>query len=183
MDADGGNLKQLTNGVSEYNPGISPDGKWVIYHKIENTQTLWKVSIDGGTPVQLTSTLAYGATVSARDGTIAYVFNDTESHEQKVAIISPDGGVPLKTFPLPPTAVRLDKLRFTPDGRSLAFIDSRGGSANIWTISLDSKGESKPLTDFKTEKIFDFAWSYDGKQLVVIRGTQISDAVLISDEK
>ena len=45
------------------------------------------------------------------------------------------------------------------------------------------KREAKPLTDFKTEKIFDFAWSFDGKQLAVIRGTEISDAVLISDEK
>jgi len=183
MDADGSNLKQITNGGSEFNAGISPDGRWVIYHRIENTQTLWKVSIEGGTPVQLTSTLSYYATVSPRDGTIAYVFNDPEAHVQKVAVISPDGGAPLKTFALPPTAVNLNKLRFTPDGRSLAFLDSRGGGANIWTIALDSQGEPKPLTNFKTERIFDFAWSYDGKQLAVIRGTEINDAVLISDEK
>src|SRR5436190_4165225 len=183
MDADGSSLKQLTTGVGEFKVGISSDGKWIIYHKVENTQTLWKVSIDGGTPVQLTSTISYYATISPRDGRIAYVFDDTEAHVQKVAVISPDGGAPLNTFALPPTAVRLDKLRFTPDGRSLAFLDSRGGGANIWAIALDGKGEPKPLTDFKTETIFDFAWSFDGNQLAVLRGTDISDAVVISEQK
>ena len=183
MDADGSNLKQLTSGVNEFEVGISPDGKWVIYHKVDNTETLWKVSIDGGTPVHLTTTPSYFATVSPRDGSIAYVFNDTETHAQKVAVISPAGGAPLNTFALPPTAAYLDKLRFTPDGRSLAFLDGRGGGANIWTIALDGKGEPKRLTDFENEKIFDFAWSYDGKQLAVLRGTDISDAVLISEQQ
>ena len=183
MDADGGNLKQLTSGTSELNPNITPDGKWIIYEKFENIGTVWKVSIEGGTPVQLTSTLSYAATVSPRDGKIAYFFNDAAaSMLRKVAIISPDGGAPLKTFALPPTANIL-KMRFSPDGRALAFLDSRGGGANIWTIALDGNGEPKPLTDFKTERIFDFAWSADGKQLVVIRGTDIRDAVLISEEK
>ena len=133
--------------------------------------------------MQLTSTLAYAPTVSPRDGKIAYVFNDAAANMlRKVAIISPDGGAPLKAFALPPTA-NIFKMRFTPDGRALAFLDSRGGGANIWAIALDGNGEAKPLTDFKTEKIFDFAWSFDGRQLAVIRGTEISDAVLISDEK
>jgi TolB protein len=183
MDADGGNLKRLTSGSSELNPNITPDGKWVIYEKLENINTLWKVSIDGGVPVQLTSTLSYAATVSPRDGMIAYLFNDAAANMlRKVAIISPDGGAPLKTFALPPTADHF-KMRFTPDGRALVFLDSRGGGANIWAIALDGNGESKPLTDFKTERIFDFAWSADGKQLAVIRGTDIRDAVLISEEK
>ena len=74
-------------------------------------------------------------------------------------------------------------MHFTPDGRALAFLDSRGGGANIWTIPLDGNGESKPLTDFKTETIFDYAWSADGKQLAVIRGSFIQDAVLINENK
>jgi len=183
MDADGGNLKQLTSGTSESSSNISPDGKWIIYQKAENSGTLWKVSIEGGVPVQLTSTPSYAPVVSPRDGTIAYLFNDAAANMlRRVAIISPDGGAPLKTFALPPTANNF-KMRFTPDGRALAFLDSRGGGANIWVIALDGNGEAKPFTDLKTERIFDFAWSRDGKQLAVIRGTDIRDAVLISEEK
>jgi len=185
MDADGDNLKQLTNAEDEFWPGISPDGKSVIYLRVENSlQTLWKVSIDGGAPVQLTTTQSLGYAVSPRDGVVAYVFNDTEAKmTRRVSIIPPNGGAPIKTFALPPTAMNVFRIRFTPDGRALAFLDSRGGGANIWAIALDGRGEAKPLTDFKTEKIFDFAWSSDGKQLAVIRGTSISDAVLISEER
>jgi hypothetical protein len=37
------------------------------------------------------------------------------------------------------------------------------------------------LTDFEAEQIFSFAWSNDGKQLVLARGTVSSDVVLIRD--
>ena len=185
MDADGGNLKQLTNGQQESLAGVSPEGKWVIYEKFENNlRTLWKISIDGGTPVQLTTITSYASTVSPRDGAIAYVFNDPAANLlRRVSVISPDGGPPLKTFALPPTVEQLPRMRFTPDGRALAFLDSRGGGSNLWAIALDGTGEAKPLTDFKTEQIFDFAWSADGKQLAVIRGSWIQDAVLMTEEK
>ncbi len=184
MDADGGNLKQLTNGTSEFRPNISPDGRWIVYVKIENNlQAVWKVSIDGGAPMQLTTTTAYASAVSPRDGMIAYVFNDTANLLRKVSIIPPDGGALLKSFTFPPTAMDVNRIHFTPDGRAIAFKDSRGGGANLWAISIDGGGESKPLTDFKTERIFDFAWSQDGRQLAVIRGSLIQDAVLISENR
>jgi serine/threonine protein kinase len=184
MDADGSNLKQLTNGQDDSMAGVSPEGKWVIYETFENgLRTVWKVSIEGGTPVQLTVTASGASTVSPRDGAIAYVFVDTGANLlRRVSVISPDGG-PLKTFALPPTAEQFPRMHFTPDGRALAFLDSRGGGSNLWAIALDGTGEAKPLTDFKTEKIFDFAWSADGKQLVVIRGSSTQDAVLITEEK
>jgi len=37
----------------------------------------------------------------------------------------------------------------------------------------------KALTDFKTEHIYDFHWSFDGKQLAIVRGHTESDVVLL----
>jgi hypothetical protein len=37
----------------------------------------------------------------------------------------------------------------------------------------------KQLTDFKSEYIRDFDYSYDGKQLAIIRGHRESDVVVI----
>jgi len=37
------------------------------------------------------------------------------------------------------------------------------------------------LTNFKTDRIFSFDWSRDGKQLIVARGKLTSDVVLISN--
>jgi hypothetical protein len=39
------------------------------------------------------------------------------------------------------------------------------------------------VTDFKSDRIFSFDWSRDGKQLAVARGALTSDMVLISNFK
>ena len=57
-----------------------------------------------------------------------------------------------------------------------------GGTSNIWKQPLDG-GPATQLTDFKTDRIFWFDWSRDGKQLALVRGTVSSDVVLISDIK
>jgi len=44
-------------------------------------------------------------------------------------------------------------------------------------------GPPRMLTDFKSDGIFWFDFSRDGKQLAVARGTQTSDVVLFSDFK
>jgi len=39
----------------------------------------------------------------------------------------------------------------------------------------------KPVTDFKDQTIFNFAWSRDGKQLAISRGVVNSDVMLLQD--
>jgi Tol biopolymer transport system component len=58
--------------------------------------------------------------------------------------------------------------------------DTQGGVTNVWSFPLDYK-LPKQLTDFKTDQIYNFAWSPDGKRLVLARGTTTSDVVLIRD--
>jgi Tol biopolymer transport system component len=59
MELDGSNQKQLTNGAGEYYPQFSPDGNWIVYGEAGTDSmagwlSLWKMPIDGGTPVRLT---------------------------------------------------------------------------------------------------------------------------------
>ncbi|MFS8086178.1 MAG: hypothetical protein ACMG6H_11165 [Acidobacteriota bacterium] len=53
---------------------------------------------------------------------------------------------------------------------------------NIWSQPIDG-GPPKQLTDFKSDLIFRFDWSRDGKWLAVARGNISSDVVLINDLK
>jgi Tol biopolymer transport system component len=69
-------------------------------------------------------------------------------------------------------------LRWTPDGRALTYVDTTDGVSNIWSLPLDG-GKPVQLTNFKTDQIFWFNFSRDGKQLVLSRGTETSDVVLI----
>jgi hypothetical protein len=42
-------------------------------------------------------------------------------------------------------------------------------------------GVAKPLTSFKSDRIYGFAWMHDGKQIVYSRGPFVDDVVLIKD--
>jgi dipeptidyl aminopeptidase/acylaminoacyl peptidase len=52
--------------------------------------------------------------------------------------------------------------------------------ANLWLQPLDG-GEPRPLTDFTSDGIRIYAWSPGGDRLVLGRGAEITDIVLISD--
>jgi dipeptidyl aminopeptidase/acylaminoacyl peptidase len=53
--------------------------------------------------------------------------------------------------------------RWSPDGRSLFFLSSRGGSSQIWRLSLDG-GEAEPVTAFPID-VDTFMVSPDGARL------------------
>ncbi|HET6668873.1 MAG TPA: protein kinase [Pyrinomonadaceae bacterium] len=184
MDTDGGNLKQLTEGQGDIIPRTSPDGRWVLFHSVRTgTLRLWKVSIDGGEPVRLTDKLTSNPTVSPDGSLVACWYRGDDQQPNtptKVAIIPFAGGDPVKVFDIPSSVNIAAGLRWTPDGRALNYVDTTGGVSNIWTLPLDG-GPPKQFTDFKTDQIFWFDFSHDGKQLALSRGTQTSDVILIRD--
>ena len=183
MDSDGGNLKQLTEGPSDIFPQSSPDSRWVVFQSTRSgSARAWKVSIDGGEPVRLTDKWTANPTVSPDGSLIACFYRDDQPDARtKVAVIPFAGGEPLKVLDLPrPSFSGAPGLRWTADGRALTFIDTINGVSNIWSLPLDG-GPPKQLTDFKTDQIFAFDLSRDGKQLALSRGTQTSDVILIRD--
>lgn len=179
MNADGSNLKQLTHGSYEGNPQLTPDGRWVVYASWQTGKpTIWKVSIDGGEPVQLTDKYSQAPVVSPDGKQIAcYYWDEQLETKYLTAIFSIDGGAPVKTFDLPTPIVR-----WASDGRALTYIDTRDGASNIWSQPL-AGGPPRQLTNWKSDRIFNFAWSRDGKQLAVSRGVVTSDVVLVSDAR
>jgi Tol biopolymer transport system component len=183
MDIDGSNPKELSRGTYAGRPQLTPDGQWVVYTDLESgKQRLWKVPIIGGEPVQLTDYSSSGGVVSP-DGThIALRFVDelATPKRQRFGITSIEGGLPSKAFDLPQPLALDQVVRWTPDGRSLFYIETRNGVSNIWTHSLDGS-PPKQVTSFKSDQIFSYEWSRDGRQLVCARGAQTSDAVLITD--
>jgi Tol biopolymer transport system component len=177
MDADGANPKQLTNGNYDRNPSFSPDGKWIVYTSFGATHpNLWRVSIDGGEPVQLNDKFSVGPTVSPDGQWIAcYYWDERPDTQLGIALVPFEGGQPAKVFALPSSIVR-----WAPDGSALTYVDSRSGVSNIWSQPLDG-GPPVQLTNFKSDLIFAFEWSRDGRQLACARGIVTSDAVLFSN--
>ncbi len=56
--------------------------------------------------------------------------------------------------------------RWSPDGKHLLFESNRGGSGQLWVISLDG-GEAKQLTSLSTEAS-SAIWSPDGKHIAFV---------------
>ncbi|HVF48048.1 MAG TPA: hypothetical protein VNA17_10815, partial [Pyrinomonadaceae bacterium] len=138
---------------------------------------LWKVSIDGGSAVQLTDYLSDEPKVSPDGKLIACRYTEDPKLPWKYAIIPSEGGKPVRVFDLPGGT---RNFLWSKDSRSLIYQGTRGGASNIWSFPLDDT-PPKQLTNFKTEQIYNFDWSADGKQLVLARGTTTTDVVLISN--
>ena len=184
MDADGGHPKQLTNGIEDNGPQCSPDSRWVVYGGVVSGKAaLWKVSIDGGNPVQLTNEDSDAPVVSPDGKWIACRYwNEQSDSPQRIAVIPFEGGEPIKLFDGPQPGPGGQRIRWTPDGRAITYVETRGGVANIWSQSIDG-GPARRLTDFKDQLIFAHDWSYDGKQLVCARGAVVRTIGLWTDPR
>jgi Tol biopolymer transport system component len=73
-------------------------------------------------------------------------------------------------------------LRFTSDGKSVAFVSRENGADNVRVQPVDGSA-AYPITDFKSEQIWSFSLSPDGKRLAALRGHYDSDVVLLKEPK
>ncbi len=180
MDLDGGNLKQLTNGKTNLFPDVSPDGQWVVYASMNSGKlTLWKVSIDGGDPVQLNDIMANLPTISPDGKEVAsFYWPESVNDSHGVMILPFAGGRSTKRFNILGDSINGFVLRWSPDGSAILHL--REDLLNIWSQPVDG-GKPSQLTNFHGDQIFNFAWSHDGKWLALARGKVTEDVVLISD--
>jgi serine/threonine protein kinase/Tol biopolymer transport system component/tetratricopeptide (TPR) repeat protein len=184
MDRDGGNQHPVTadSKIDSNWPQASADGRWVIFHRPApgGGFHIWKTSIEGGEPVEMSQEICMRPAVSPRDGTIACWYSEAGPKPVwRIGVFPPGGGRPSKDFAFPTTVSVDSALRWSPDGRAVAYVDNRGGISNIWSQPLDG---SPPhlVTDFHGGEIYSFAWSRNGN-LAISRGMHTSDLVLISD--
>lgn len=135
------------------------------------------ISIDGGTPSQLTNKLVSQATISPDGKLVACRYREEALTPFKLGLISFMTGETIKTIDTPPTFANLE---WTSDGRGVVYVDSRGGVSNLWSQPIDGSAP-RQLTNFKSDLIFAFDFSKDRKSLVLSRGTVSNDVVLIAD--
>jgi Tol biopolymer transport system component/DNA-binding winged helix-turn-helix (wHTH) protein len=180
---DGSNPMQLTESDSEANlPQVSPDSRWVAY-RCDNV--ICKVPIDGGAPIKLTNRWSERAVFSPDGKYLAcWYWDEQKNTMSRLAIVPANGGIPVKFLSVPEyLKVRnmffMSELRWTPDGRALAYLASRDGVTHIWQQPLEG-GPPQQLTSFSSEQVFSFDWSRDNR-LVISRGFEKNDVILLKD--
>jgi len=177
---DGSNLERITNGNGEFYPQCTPDGRWIVYQSGANFPTLWKMPVGGGEATAITKTTGSRPSISPDGKYVAYHYLDSSLEVSRwgIGISSIEESKRVKRFDFPSTVVERI-VKWSRDGKSIAFLNSPGGVPNIWLQPIDGT-EAKPLTDFPSDSIISFNWNADGTALAVIRGVETSDVVLIN---
>ncbi len=179
-DADGSNPTRLVAedvGAQD----CSPDGKWLVYDTNSNAGTkIYRLPVEGGTPTEIASAPGAGGNsrISPDGKFIAYDVQEGSPVPQGKFVVSPvEGGARVHEF-LPPSGA--SSPHWSPDGKGLQYLLTRKGATNVWEQPLGG-GEPHQVTDFTSGRIFGFSWSRDGKVLLVAKGSDTRDVVLISN--
>jgi serine/threonine protein kinase len=173
-DADGSNPTKLSDDT--FNSECSPDGTWVLF---DSSHKLYRLPIEGGTPFELyTSSNGVTGAISPDGKWIACAYQESGPvPASKLAVIPAEGGAPTSVFVRP---IGAGRVRWSPDQKSLQYLLTRRGATNVWEQPLTG-GAPRQVTNFTSGQIFDYAWSRDGNQLLLAKGEETSDVVLLSN--
>lgn len=176
-DLDGSNLKQLTSGLVPTNASCSLDSK-TAYFSVNPGTELFSVPVDGGSTTSVTEFGPAAYVFFTHDGKLAaYIYGEAQQHYRtRLAIMDLATHKVLHDFDVPFGA---GAVAFAPDNRSVDYLITRNGAANLWAQPVDG-GDPRQITNFPSgESTAAFAWSADGKQLFMSRGITKRDVVMI----
>ena len=182
-NADGSSPLKLTDGKSDAFPVCSPDQKWVYYSDWVGGH-IYRVPLDGSGKTEAVAGIPQGyipmggLSVSPDGKTLATAVAKT-AEAVKIALF--DLGSPSPPRMLDASHY-LREVQFTPGGKSLTYAIRENGVDNVWVQPLDGSA-GHPITDFKSEQIWSFHLSPDGKSLGILRGHFDFDVVLLQESK
>jgi Tol biopolymer transport system component len=176
-NSDGSNLTRLTSVGRALNPACTPDHKSVLFSDGTN---MFTVPIDGG-QVQPATQFGPGTGYVTYSGSGKYMMSlyggAQYNYRTHCKITNVADGKTVTDFELP---LGGNDPKFAPDEKSLQFLLAREGATNVWAQPFAGKPMYR-LTEFPAGDSFGFDWSTDGKTMVMSRGTQRSDVVLMTN--
>lgn len=184
--ADGALRRMTFDDAADQLDAWSRDGKWLYLSSgskdVNGMNDLFRVSIDGGTPMAVSAdrfAQEYWSSPSPTDpNTLAFTgkgrtvsdwWRNGHSHidESQIWIARFGDAVP-RYEAVTAGGARDAWPMWAADGRSLYFVSDRGGTENIWTKPLGG-GEGRAVTSFRNGRVVWPTMSYDGRSIVFER--------------
>jgi serine/threonine protein kinase/Tol biopolymer transport system component len=178
LSADGAELQPIAEGIDVQETSCwSPDGKWIVTGGSDASGPgLFKIPLDGRSPVRLVAGQALNPVWSPDGNLIVYAGTNLRTFAPLLAVRLDGTKVELPQI----TVRRLgERARFSPDGKSLIYMQGLLASQDFWLLDLASM-KSHPLTRLQnraTMQTFDI--TSDGKQIVFDRLRENSQVVMI----
>jgi len=178
LSSDGAELQPIAEGmVPQGSSCWSPDGRWIVTGGSDVTGPgLFKIPLDGGSPVRLVTGQALNPVWSPDGSLIVYAGTNVRTFSPLLAV-RPDG----TSVKLPEIILRRlgERVRFLPDGKSLIYMGGLLTSQDFWLLDLASL-KSRLLTRLKNlAAMRTFDVTPDGKQIVFDRLRENSQVVMI----
>jgi serine/threonine protein kinase len=190
---DGSDAKQISHGSSDSEPVCTPDGQHVIYASSHEGHVILQIApMANGSAGNLVSdtdanSWMYSPAMSPDGRSVAAAWAPAGDQAIRLAIISIAdskivASVEVKEgFAGSGTAATI---AWAPDGRGVLYGVRKNGAENLWLQPIDThsstQAPAREITHFTNDDIFAAAFSPDGKSLVLARGYDSRDAVLLT---
>jgi Tol biopolymer transport system component len=178
LSSDGAELQPIAEGIDVQGTSCwSPDARWIVTGGSDATGPgLFKIPMEGGSPVRLVAGQALNPVWSPDGNLIVYAGTNVSTFAPLLAV-RPDG----TSVELPHISLRRlgEHERFSPDGKSLIYMQGLLASQDFWLLDLASM-KSRPLTRLQNRAAMrTFDVTSDGKQIVFDRLRENSQVVMI----
>jgi len=178
MQADGTNARVVADSLDlQGDPAWSPDGQSITSAVADHgAPHLFRIPIDGRPPVAFVQEYSIDPAWSPDGRIVVYSGPDIGTTFSVKAVTAQAAPHPLPALTLTRGARRV---AFLPGGRALVLLRGEIQHKNLWLIDLET-GAERQLTNLAPEfDIQDFDISPDGREVVIERGQERSNVVLL----
>jgi Tol biopolymer transport system component len=172
MRADGTSAKFLAPTSCSAIAVCAGDCSWIYFDRHTGETGIWKVPVEGGDAVRVIDEDVVRPAISPDASRIAAL----SVVKDELLVYDIEGGTPEMSFPAPADA-KHRVVRWTPDGKAVAYVKTEAGVSNLWLQPLDGS-TPKQITRFQDDQIFYFDWYHDGS-IAIARGRTQNDVMLL----
>ncbi|HEX6324605.1 MAG TPA: protein kinase [Vicinamibacterales bacterium] len=167
---DGSGARELSSGDNDFNPIVTPDGRWIYYAA---SPAVMRMPADGGAATRVHD-MAFPLDVSP-DGRYLLALVPRASTVDELTVMDAEGSA-LQTLAVPVESA--GSARFGRDGQ-IVYIVTAADADNLWELPIDGRGPARKLTNFTDGEIYGFGYSPNRNRLFLSRGKRTGDVYLL----